>query len=629
MQDTEEGSSRTEGYSIGQTMGYNKADAKTEKKWVSQQTTLIGTDAVDVKADKVSVEGAVIANVDENGVDQGNLNIETNELVVKDIKDKDYQYGESYGIAISGPGTRTDGKETGAPKGTGESGGGSTTLNFANNGQDNEQINRGTIGKGNINAKTQIIYKTDGDSVEGLNRDVAKAQQTTKQKKLGGYDIQNLSIQNDMVTNTGEWVKDSFDTLAGLPGNTFQAGENVAKAGTNLAAATVENLTGNGDDGVVTDYQGTIRNQELGLQVKINETLIESLENMANDSESMANAEQALEDLANQAVRANGITDGDVKVVVYNKNDGNMGGHKNGTIYLNMNYQDGSNETLMEVMGDELSHYVDYKNGRPNSNVDSRRQDISTDYGDNAGDQTKGYVGNEQVDATAFQESMKNLDFTEANQEVAATEGMENRTTVYLRKLDLPDSLNKVGGHLFGKVTERENNQPDYHFSLEGNMKGGEPKLNTKKVIDNDNAAFTNGGIIDQQVIAPAKGMSQTEFDELVIKNSRKYDTKAPQNQYPIGGVIGGPDARNSNTYVDNVVEESGGKTKEFGDINAPRQNSGEIQEGLIKKTVDTKYGAKILWDKWTNGGKSTEALKAQRNQEKTEALRKDRGFKD
>ena len=281
------------------------------------------------------------------------------------------------------------------------------------------------------------------------------------------------------------------------------------------------------------------------------------------------------------------------------------------------------------MVGDELSHYVDYKKGRPNSNVDSRRQDISTDYGDNAGDQTKGYVGNEQVDATAFQESMKNLDFTEANQEVAATEGMENRTTVYLRKLDLPDSLNKVGGHLFGKVTERENNQPDYHFSLEGNMKGGEPKLNTKKVIDNDNAAFTNGGIIDQQVIAPAKGMSQTEFDELVIKNSRKYDTKAPQNQYPIGGVIGGPDARNSNTYVDNVVEESGGKTKEFGDINAPRQNSGEIQEGLIKKTVDTKYGAKILWDKWTKGGKSTEALKAQRNQEKTEALRKDRGFKD
>jgi hypothetical protein len=91
--------------------------------------------------------------------------------------------------------------------------------------------------------------------------------------------------------------------------------------------------------------------------------------------------------------------------------------------------------------------YVDYKKGRPNSNVDSRRQDISTDYGDNAGDQTKGYVGNEQVDATAFQESMKNLDFTEANQEVANTEGMERRALTAAR--DLNGKSLFVGTHQF------------------------------------------------------------------------------------------------------------------------------------------------------------------------------------
>ena len=78
------------------------------------------------------------------------------------------------------------------------------------------------------------------------------------------------------------------------------------------------------------------------------------------------------------------------------------------------------------------------------------------------------------------------------------------------------------------------------------------------------------------------------------VISSQKYDTKAPQNQYPIGGVIGGPDARNSNTYVDNVIEESGGQIKDFGGLKAPRQNSGEVQEGLINKTVDTKYGPKV-----------------------------------
>ena len=585
-------------------MGYNKADAKTEKKWVSQQTTLIGTDAVDVKADKVSVEGAVIANVDENGVDQGNLNIETNELVVKDIKDKDYQYGESYGIAISGPGTRTDGKETGAPKGTGESGGGSTTLNFANNGQDNEQINRGTIGKGNINAKTQIIYKTDGDSVEGLNRDVAKAQQTTKQKKLGGYDIQNLSIQNDMVTNTGEWVKDSFDTLAGLPGNTFQAGENVAKAGTNLAAATVENLTGNGDDGVVTDYQGTIRNQELGLQVKINETLIESIENMANDSESMANAEQALEDLANQAVRANGITDGDVKVVVYNKNDGNMGGHKNGTIYLNMNYQDGSNETLMEVMGDELSHYVDYKKGRPNSNVDSRRQDISTDYGDNAGLQTKGYVGNETVtpeDAMAFKKRLEGLDFSAANKEVAGTEGMERRMTTQVHEVD-PLGI-KTGAYHASIKFKPENQElykEDKRFQTDPSdgkryiTLGAGPKgINNKLTGDfnrNRDVSLDNK-ILESLPIVPVEQEDQvfqeiTELNKNYNQHRLEYDTfPDPNKTKGVGqaGTINRPgDSYNSNSYVSGILNAA--------DIPVPPMNDALNMPGYDKPVPEQYF---------------------------------------
>ena len=51
-------------------------------------------------------------------------------------------------------------------------------------------------------------------------------------------------------------------------------------------------------------------------------------------------------------VGANGI-EGNVEVKFYNAKAGKMGGHKDGKVYINLAYQDGSRRKL----GDELSHY--------------------------------------------------------------------------------------------------------------------------------------------------------------------------------------------------------------------------------------------------------------------------------
>ena len=64
--------------------------------------------------------------------------------------------------------------------------------------------------------------------------------------------------------------------------------------------------------------------------------------------------------MAKQSLVADGIVVG-VEIEFYNAQDGNMGGHKDGKVYINLAYQDGSQERMMEVLGDELSHYVDYK----------------------------------------------------------------------------------------------------------------------------------------------------------------------------------------------------------------------------------------------------------------------------
>ena len=70
----------------------------------------------------------------------------------------------------------------------------------------------------------------------------------------------------------------------------------------------------NGHDGVVADFQGRLRNQELGLQSKINDELVLALNQLSEDPKA---AEAALAALANQAVHANGI-EGDVAVAFYN-----------------------------------------------------------------------------------------------------------------------------------------------------------------------------------------------------------------------------------------------------------------------------------------------------------------------
>jgi len=121
--------------------------------------------------------------------------------------------------------------------------------------------------------------------------------------------------------------------------------------------------------------------------------------------------------------------------------------NKHGKIVINLAYQDGQMATLLTVMGDELSHYVDAKVGRPTSLDDPRRQDISTFYGDNAGEQAQGALGTECVGAEAFQNGLKGLDFQAVNDEVANTEGMEKRT--------VEDMIRDVYSRDFGNTPEQ------------------------------------------------------------------------------------------------------------------------------------------------------------------------------
>ena len=163
-------------------LGIGKSEA--DSAWVNQQTSIIGKEEVDIRVEKnTHVEGAVIA------AENGNLKLDTDTLTYKDILDHDkaenFQVSLSATYAKAGTTTKTtpwgeDTQKTNTedPKTTTDGTPVSNTIDGSYSSKDREQINRATIGEG------EIIIRSDPDAgLEGLNRDLAKAQEITKDEK--------------------------------------------------------------------------------------------------------------------------------------------------------------------------------------------------------------------------------------------------------------------------------------------------------------------------------------------------------------------------------------------------------------------------------------------------------------
>ena len=78
-----------------------------------------------------------------------------------------------------------------------------------------------------------------------------------------------LDIDVSYITNPISSIADDVDAVVNLPGNAVQAVENTGKAAINFGNALLSNDTGVEKDGILEEYQGKIRGQELALQLKI------------------------------------------------------------------------------------------------------------------------------------------------------------------------------------------------------------------------------------------------------------------------------------------------------------------------------------------------------------------------
>jgi len=410
QQDTTKGSSQTDGYSIGQSNGVNKSTGKTDREWVQNQTTIIGTDEVSIKTNTLELEGVLIANINKDGEDMGNLFIDSDQINIKDLNDKDYSYNESYGLSLNLPGqdTRKTKSKTNA---TGQPLGGTTSLSFANSGHDRTQITRATLGKGTI--------KTSSNTSD-INRDINQSQEIIKDDSLGGINA-DISFDNRLITDTGAYVAETVGAVAGLPSNLMQAGQNVGEASNNLKDAILESLTGNGEDGVFGDYQRKISNQELSLQAKIDEALKKAMQNQGKNSEEV---EKQLELLGKKALTAYGLKGEDVKVEFFNGDQLTdaqasaevLGGHadkrkmkgfydpESKTIYLNVANHNGTSQDLLNTFANELSHRADDLRGY---NFSQKRQNVSDRSSTELSRMYGAYNGNDLVNTNEYLNGIK------------------------------------------------------------------------------------------------------------------------------------------------------------------------------------------------------------------------------
>ena len=155
------------GASGGASVGYGETEGSSA--WVNEQSSIIGSGSVNIRTEgHTQIDGAVIANIDENGKDGGNLSLDTGSLAYSDIADHDKEKSFYLNVGFTmGDDTSTNQKESDTNY--------SASGNYSNH--DREQINRATVGEGSI-----VVRDNPEQDISDLNRDTGIAQEITKDK---------------------------------------------------------------------------------------------------------------------------------------------------------------------------------------------------------------------------------------------------------------------------------------------------------------------------------------------------------------------------------------------------------------------------------------------------------------
>jgi filamentous hemagglutinin len=161
------------GATVSGSLGYGETNGKTN--WVDNQTVISGKSKVDIRTEKhTQLDGSVIS------ADNGNLKLDTDTLGYRNITGKDNEHG--YYLNVSGSYGGGGGAQADKPNKGME---GESKSSWAVEGykydKDRQQTLNATVGEGQIVVRNDKV--TGQDSTAGLNRDVNKAYEITKDEE--------------------------------------------------------------------------------------------------------------------------------------------------------------------------------------------------------------------------------------------------------------------------------------------------------------------------------------------------------------------------------------------------------------------------------------------------------------
>jgi filamentous hemagglutinin len=200
--------------SVSGSVGVGKTSGSTN--WVENQTGIVARDRLDIRTENhTQLDGALLAS------DSGNLKLDTGTLGFRDIEGHDREHawyinaGGTYSWGGDGGsgGQPADGNAaaTGAvvdPSQQNKDGSNNWNLSGYDYRKEREQIVRATVGEGEIVVRSDA--DTGRDSTAGLNRDVSKAYEVTKDKEERTdlyVSKSSLEAVSDPVVTLDAWKK--------------------------------------------------------------------------------------------------------------------------------------------------------------------------------------------------------------------------------------------------------------------------------------------------------------------------------------------------------------------------------------------------------------------------------------
>ncbi|MDO8267345.1 MAG: hemagglutinin repeat-containing protein [Moraxellaceae bacterium] len=202
--------------------GIEQSESSSSSAWVAEQTMILGTNSIKIRAKDSVLVGALIANAtySEQGVlvDKGLLDFETETLLISDLLDFNNSKTTGFNVGTSF-GFGDDEEKVGKP---GKPPTGQTTVGGQYLGHEAEQITRTTLGQGTIVIGGEVLDMTSADELglAGLNRDINLAQEVILDNDIGGL---NTSVTVDHRIFTDEGQKSLGNDFSDIGDNTVKA----------------------------------------------------------------------------------------------------------------------------------------------------------------------------------------------------------------------------------------------------------------------------------------------------------------------------------------------------------------------------------------------------------------------